>query len=345
MSTAPPAIEITTSRQFLSWLAEQNLSIVFTTYQGGLVFLVGLQSDGKLSVFQRKFERCMGLAVAENGFYLSSITNIWRFHNIAPPGQLHNGYDAAFLPQHGYTTGDIDVHDMAVDKTGKLIFVNTLFSCLATVSETHSFKFLWKPAFISKLAAEDRCHLNGLAMKNGEPAYVTAVSKSDVADGWRDKKVDGGCLIDVASNEIVITGLSMPHSPRIENEKLWLLNSGEGEFGYVDLNSGNFQPVAFCPGYLRGCTFSGNFAILGLSESRENKTFTGLPLEEKLRQKNTEPRCGLQVIDIRSGDLVHWLRMEGVVKELYDVAILPGKRRPMAFGFQTDEIKRVLTYN
>ena len=217
------------------------------------------------------------------------------------------------------------------------------FGCLGTLSETHSFKPLWRPAFISKLAAEDRCHLNGLAMKDGQPAYVTAVSQSDVADGWREHRNGGGIVIDVNSNEIVCTGLSMPHSPRWHDGKLWLLNSGTGDFGYVDLATGRFEPLCFCPGYMRGLSFHGNFALVGLSKPRQNKTFSGLALDDNLKSRNAEARCGVQVIDLRSGDAVHWLRMEGVVEELYDVVALPNVRRPMALGFKTDEIRRVLS--
>ncbi len=88
------------------------------------------------------------------------------------------------MPQLAYTTGDIDAHDLVVDKSGKVIFINTLFSCLATVHERYSFEPLWQPPFISKLAGEDRCHLNGLAMRDGEVRYVTTVSQTDIYEGW-----------------------------------------------------------------------------------------------------------------------------------------------------------------
>lgn len=345
-----PSLEINASRQFTAWLYEQNLSLSFTTYQAGKLFFIGLQPNGKLSVFERSFERCMGLYANGSSLYMSSLYQLWRFENIIQPGQNHQGYDALYLPQMSYVTGDLDIHDIALSraeekdlKPQKLVFVNTLFSCLGTVSETHSFVPLWQPTFISKLAAEDRCHLNGLAMQQGKPKYVTAVSQSDVGEGWREHRANGGCVIDVESNEIVLQGLSMPHSPRWHQEKLWLLNSGAGEFGFVDLNRRVFEPVAFCPGYLRGCTFHGDFAIVGISQPRHNKTFSGLPLDDKLQQKNVEPRCGLLVIDLRSGDIVHSLRMEGVVLELYDVVALLGVRRPMAIGFRSDEIRRVVT--
>ncbi|BAY80178.1 hypothetical protein NIES25_66660 (plasmid) [Nostoc linckia NIES-25] len=345
-----PSLEIEASRQFTAWLHEQNLSLSFTTYQAGKLFFIGLQPNGRLSVFERTFERCMGLYANDTSLYMSSLYQVWRFENIIQPRQSHQGYDAVYLPQMSYVTGDLDIHDVAlsqieekVQTSQKLVFVNTLFSCLATVSETHSFVPLWQPSFISKLAAEDRCHLNGLAMHAGKPKYVTAVSQSDVSEGWREHRRNGGCVIDVETNEIVLRGLSMPHSPRWYQNKLWLLNSGTGEFGFADIERGVFEPVAFCPGYLRGCTFYGNFAVVGISQPRHNKTFSGLLLDEKLQQKNVEPRCGLLVIDLRSGDLVHSLRLQGVVSELYDVVALPGVRRPMAIGFRSDEIRRMVT--
>jgi uncharacterized protein (TIGR03032 family) len=340
---ATPSLEISGSRQFNSWLAEQNLSLGFTTYQAGKLFLIGLQPSGQLSVFERSFERCMGLWADSSSLYMSTLYQIWRFENALEPGQLHQGYDRLYLPQLSYVTGDLDVHDLAIDAEGQILFANTLFGCLATVSETHSFRPLWQPPFISRLGAEDRCHLNGLALREGQPAYMTAVSQSDVADGWRDKRREGGCVVDIPSSEVILTGLSMPHSPRVYRDRLWLHNSGTGEFGYVDPQLGRFEPIAFCPGYLRGLSFAGDFAIAGISKPRHNRTFSGLALEENLQQKQTEPRCGLLVIDLRSGDIVHWLRIEGIVSELYDVVAIPGVIRPMAIGFKSDEIRRIVT--
>ncbi|MFT5589709.1 MAG: hypothetical protein ACI9ZF_001887 [Bradyrhizobium sp.] len=344
MEAAPVSpLEITTSRQMLAWMHEQKLSMALTTYQIGKLFFLGLKSDGEISIFERSFNRCMGLCATGNGLYMSTLHQVWRFENLFQPGQMQDDFDRLYLPQVGNTTGDIDIHDMAVDAAGRLIFVNTLFGCLANLSETHSFKPLWQPPFLSKLAAEDRCHLNGLAMKDGHPAYVTAVSQSDVVDGWRDHRVNGGVVVDVQSNAIVASGLSMPHSPRWHQGKLWLCNSGTGEFGYIEPQAGRFVPVTFCAGYLRGLSFHGDFALVGLSRPRHNKTFSGLPLEANLQARQAGPRCGVQVIDLRSGDVVHWLRIEGVVDELYDVVALPGVRRPMALGFKTDEIRRVLS--
>jgi uncharacterized protein (TIGR03032 family) len=345
MSQATPSFAITTSRQLLAWLAEQRLSLAFTTYQIGKLFSLGLKTDGELAVFERTFNRCMGLCPSAdgNGFWMSSLYQLWRFENMLGEGELADGYDRLYVPQFGSTTGDCDIHDLAVDGEGGLVFVNTLFSCLATTSVTHSFRPLWRPPFISRLAAEDRCHLNGLAMRDGRPAYVTAVSTSDAADGWRERRRDGGVLIDVAADAIVAAGLSMPHSPRWYRGRLWLCNSGTGEFGTVDLANGHFEPLCFCAGYLRGVAFHGDFALLGTSLPRHNRTFNDLPLREALERRNVEPRCGLQVVDLRSGDVSHWIRLEGLVTELYDVITLPGVRNPALIGFRSDAIRRLLS--
>jgi uncharacterized protein (TIGR03032 family) len=343
MLNAPAKLEINASRQFVPWLFEQNLSLVFTTYQAGKVFFIGLEPSGKLAVFERTLDRCMGLYVNGNSLYISTLYQLWRFENILADGETHNDCDALYLPQVGYITGDLDIHDIVIDDNQQIIFANTLFSCLATVSPTHSFKPIWQPPFITKLAAEDRCHLNGLAIKDGKPKYVSVVSRSDIAEGWRQKRINGGCIIDIDTNETVLDGLTMPHSPRWYQNKLWILNSGTGEFGYLDRKSGKFEAITFCPGYLRGLAFHHNFAILGISESRHTKTLSGLPLDEKLAAKDTTARCGLLVIDLKTGDIVHSLNIEGVVNELYDIAVLPNVRRPMAIGFRSDEIRRVIT--
>lgn len=336
-------LEIIGSPQFPEWLYQHQISLAFTTYQTGKLFLIGLQPNGRLSIFERTFNRAMGLSASSNTLYMSSLYQVWRFENALEPGQVHQGYDRLYVPQLAYTTGDLDIHDMAGEQ-GHLIFVNTLFNCLATVSHTHSFIPLWQPPFISQLVPEDRCHLNGLAMENGTPRYVTAVSQSDIADGWRDNRHNGGCVIDVQDSRILLDNLSMPHSPRLYQDKLWLLNSGTGYFGYVDMKAGRFEPVTFCPGYLRGLAFVENFAVVGVSKPRHNKTFSGLSLDGALAQTDTQAVCGLLIIDLQTGDICHSLRLEGsVLEELYDVAILPGVRRPMAVGLKTDEIRRMIT--
>jgi len=338
-------LEINATRHFTTWMAEQKASLMFTTYQTGKLFSLGLQADGRLSVFERTLARCMGLYATEDAqtVYLSTLYQIWRYERATEAGQAYAGYDGLYIPQSSSVTGDLDVHDIVLNKKNELIFVNTLFSCLAKASDKHSFIPFWKPPFISKLAAEDRCHLNGLAMRSGKPKYVTSVSTADVNNGWRDRRWEGGAVMDIEKDEIIAEGLSMPHSPRWYKKKLWVLNSGTGEFGYINIKKGEFNAVAFCPGYLRGMTFINDYAIVGMSQPRDNKTFNDLPLQANLKDKNAEPRCGLQVIDLKSGDVVHSIRIEGIVAELYDVVVLPNVIRPMTLGFKSDEIQHILS--
>ncbi len=342
-SAPEPEFEINCSRQFVSWLVEQRISLGFSTYQSGKVFLLGHNQTGSLSVFERSFERPMGLWSDGEVLWLSTLYQIYRFKNSLPTGELNEDYDRLYVPQMSYMTADIDVHDIAAPNRDALpIFVNTLFSCLATVSADSSFKPVWQPPFITQLAPEDRCHLNGMAMRNGQPAFVTAVSTTNVADGWREHRADGGVVIDVNSNEIIATGLAMPHSPRWANDKLWIANSGAGEFGFIDREKGCFEAIAFCPGYIRGISIFGHYAVIGLSKPR-HKTFQGLPLDKRLEKENIESRCGLYVVDLKTGSTPHWMNIEGVVTELFDVITLPGVMRPSLIGFRNDQIRRIIT--
>jgi len=334
--------EFNASRLFASWLAEQNAALAFTTYQAGKLFFVGLNSKGELAIFNRTLARVMGLAVHENSLWVATLWQLWRFENALQPGDKNAEYDRWYVPQLAYTTGDIDVHDVAVDASGAPVFISTLFSCIARPDPQFSFRPIWKPPFVSRYAAEDRCHLNGLAMQGGAPAYVSCVGKSDANEGWREHRRDGGLIIDVSSNEIITSGLSMPHSPRWYRDKLWVLNAGTGEFGRIDLASGRFSPIAFCPGFLRGLSFVGNYAVVGISQQRENRTFSDLVLDEQLAKRGVKARCAIQIIDLRSGDVAHELRIEGAVAELFDTAVIPGCKNPGAVGFQSDEIRRTL---
>jgi len=342
------AVDMTMLAQnFEDWLTEVNASIALTTYQRGRLFFVGRRPDGGVRAHERMIEQCQGLWSDGQSLWVSSLYALHRFENALGSGEVTaTGADRLFVPRESRITGRIDVHDIATTKrAGRTapIFVNTAFSCLAAISDTASFTPVWKPPFISQLAFEDRCHLNGLAMRDGKPAYVTAVSRSDVADGWRERRRDGGVVIDIASSEIILSGLSMPHSPRWHDGRLWLLNSGTGEFGTVDLNEGRFNPVAFCPGYARGLAFVGRYALIGLSRPRHNQTFEGLQLEAALNAKDAEARCGLIIVDTTTGTTTSWLRFNHTVEELYDVSVLAGVRQAEAIGFKGEAIERHIT--
>lgn len=347
MAGEPPALELLASRHFEAWLAERGVALAFTTYRAGKLFLLGLGPQGRLAVVERSFDRAMGLCAHGRSLYLATGWQLWRLEDALEPGRSHEGCDRLYVPRLAWTTGDLDIHDVAVDGGGAPLFVATLFSCLARPSVEASFVPVWKPPFVSRLAAEDRCHLNGLALREGRAAFVTAVARSDVADGWRDRRVGGGVVLEVPDGAVVAEGLSMPHSPRWhdagEGPRLWLLDSGTGRFGWLDPAEGRLVEVAFCPGYARGLAFDGRYAVIGLSLPRADHSFAGLPLEAALERRGAEPRCGLVVVDLVRGDAVHWLRIGGVVRELYDVAVLAGCRRPSALGIVQEAIRRTIT--
>lgn len=317
-------------------LAQLRSSLMVTTYQAGK--LVMLRNDnGVLNTHFRIFNKPMGLAVSEGRLAIGTATSIQEFRNvpavaprISPPGT----HDAAWLPRRENVTGDVQIHEMAwVKRSGQsasaspeLWFVNTAFSCLATRSDEYSFEPRWRPKFVSHLAPEDRCHLNGMAVVDGRVKYVTALGATNTAGGWRENKRDGGLLIDVEQDEIVVRGLSMPHSPRWHAGRLWILNSGAGGFGTIDLQSGRYDEIVRLSGFTRGLAFAGPLAFIGLSQIRESAVFSGIPLVERLEQ--AERTCGVWVVNIHTGQTLAFVKFEDAVQEIFAVELLAGMTFP-----------------
>ncbi|WP_143555828.1 TIGR03032 family protein [Solemya velum gill symbiont] len=336
-------VKYSMSGGFADFLLSHKISVAMTSYQSGRLYLLGRNPKGGLMVNEQFFKRAMGLHVHEKSLYMAGVGHIFRMENILQEGQwINETFTQCFVPRTDYFIGSLDAHDVGLAADGRILFINTKYNCLASVSDVHSFKEEWRPPFISKLVPEDRCHLNGLAMENGEARYVTAVCKSDTIDGWRDRRADGGIVMDLATNETVCEGLSMPHSPRLYNGKLWVLNSGTGELGSVNLERKSFEPLAFCPGFVRGLAFHSHFAFVGLSRPRYDR-FEGLDLDRRLKEADSEPWTGVQVIDLNTGAVVHWFRIDGPVAEMYDVAVMPDVICAKSVGPGTAEALALIT--
>jgi uncharacterized protein (TIGR03032 family) len=342
-SAAPYSVQA--SEGFAGWLHQHGLALAVSTYQIGKLFLIGAPSTASLSVTERTFERALGIAVSGSSLYLAGLNAIWRFENVIPPGGELEGHDAVYVPQTAWFTGDVFAHDVGILPSGRPLFVNTMFSCLATVDDASSFRNVWQPPFISRAAPGDRCHLNGLAMDpaSSMPAYMTAAGAGDEPRAWAAGRVGGGVVLDIAANAVVCRGLTMPHSPRLHGGKLYLLNAGTGELGIVEPATGRFEAVGFVPGFARGLALHAGFALIGISLPRSNQDFSGLPLEGRLRGENTAPDCAVIVMDLATGAILHTLRLGGVVRELYDIALLPGPTRPMLVGMAQNQINRLIT--
>ena len=306
-------------------LSELGVSLFVSTYQAGFVVVVRAADASQLNTHFKAFPRPMGLAHRGGRLAIGTDREVVEFWNmpavserLEPPGLV----DACFVPRKSHFTGHIDIHELAWGDEG-LWFVNTLFSCLCTLDADHSFVPRWWPKFVTSLGPEDRCHLNGLAMRDGQPAFVTCHSIGNTHQGWREHKKDGGVLIDVSSGETVLQGMSMPHSPRWYDGRLWILESGDGSLGTVDLKSGTYEAITHFDGFTRGLSFCGSFAFVGLSQVRESAVFSGIPIATRLQDK--ERICGVAVVHLPSGRQVGWVHFQDAVQEVFAVETIPNR--------------------
>jgi uncharacterized protein (TIGR03032 family) len=309
---------------FAQVLNRMRASIAVSTYQSGRVIL--LRSDGdRVNTHLRSFRSPMGMARTRGLLSIATERGIWEFHEqpaLAEKADPSGRTDTCFVPRCQLVTGDVRTHEIAYI-AGELWAVNTRFSCLATFDGVHSFVPRWRPPFVTALSPEDRCHLNGLAVSDGRPLYVTAHGRTDEANGWRDGKVGGGVVVDVASGEVVVSGLAMPHSPRFVDGRLWLCDSGQGRVVRADPAIGEVEVVCELPGFTRGLAFAGRVAFVGLSQVREH-VFADLPLGDRLPER----LCGVWAIDTVTGATLGYIRFDGAVQEIFDVQLLRGATYP-----------------
>jgi uncharacterized protein (TIGR03032 family) len=311
------------------------------------VVLIGWDEKlNQVTLLPRQFDKPMGLARSDDCKRLALASRNAVILLADAPLLAHDyledqrgKYAALYLPRAQYLTGDLNIHDLAFDAENQLWLVNTRFCCLSHLSADHSFIPTWKPPFMSEIVPEDRCHLNGLAIVNGKPKYATCLGETDSVGGWRDNKASGGILIDIESNRIVLRGLSMPHSPRWHNNQLYLLNSGAGELWSFDPQTQSHQVICQLPGYLRGLSFAGHFALVGLCQIREKHIFGGLPVQ----QRHPKLLCGIAIIDLQTGQQVALFEFTAGVQELYEVLFLPGVLRPMILNTEKDATRQAFT--
>jgi uncharacterized protein (TIGR03032 family) len=178
--------------------------------------------------------------------------------------------------------------------------------------------------FISALSPEDRCHLNGLAMMDGQPKWLTALGETDDVGGWRKNTKDGGVVIDYATREVIVRGLSMPHSPRWYRNQFWILESGRGSLATIDLATGKVTTVARLPGFTRGLDFAGPLAFIGLSQLRETNPLTDIPITDE----NIDRMSGVWVVNVETAETIAILKFGDAVQEIFAVQAIPGVQFP-----------------
>ena len=318
-------------------------SLALTTYQAGKLAIIYAPGDEHLTVLPRTFDKPMGVDIKGDKMAVATRNELIILENNPLLAKSYPNkpdfYDALFVPRSTNYTGYVDIHDIAFGNDREIWAINTSFSCLCRINGHHNFEPVWKPPFITDLQSEDRCHLNGLTLADGKPRYITALSTSDTPQGWRDTIMEGGILMDVTTNEIILEGLAMPHSPRMYNDELYMVLSASGQLIKVNPETGKSEVIKELDGFCRGLDIAGDYAFVGLSKLRKNSsTFAKLPFAEKAE------KAGIQVIHLPSGAAVGEFTFQMSVDEIYEVKVMKGMIRPNVLNTQNEVHKLALSF-
>lgn len=342
MNSAPKPFDCEYSPQFAELLHKLNISLAISTYQANKVIVLSAVDTDKLIQLPRTFNSPMGMATAKDSLAVATRNEVIVLRNNQGLAKSYPNkpdvYDGMYVPRSRYMTGHVAMHDMMFDEDGSsLTGINTLFSCVCKIDHQYSFTPIWKPPFISELASEDRCHLNGLASENGEIKYVTALGNTNGTQGWRDNKMQGGIVMEYPSGKIIKDGLGMPHSPRVYDGKLYVLNSTQGELIKIDPDTGTHEVICQLGGFARGMSRHGDYLFIGVSKLRHNSwAFKDLPIAET-------SFAGVVAVYLPYGSVVGNFKYSMTVDEIYDVKVLPGLKRPSILSPDMDIHQQALS--
>lgn len=337
-----------------------NLSLAVTSYQCSRLITIRTQDGEHLDTRFTEFSQPMGICADEDRFTIGTANEVIDFRRsdalleAIKSGAMDNTdglskkvlekqqseleklleqrdkelvrvkrADALYLQRGTITTGMINIHDIAWGDEG-LWVVNSAFSCLSTLSPMHSFIARWKPEFISELGPEDRCHLNGMAMLDGRPRYVTTFNMENNRDSWSDGRIDYGTLIDIDTNELLVEGMILPHSPKCHDGFVYVCESGFGHVWKVDPKTKEKTLVVSLPGFTRGLYFYDQLMFVGTSRLRKRNNKNPIPL----RDLHEETQAGIWVINLATNQQIGHITFDGDIDQIYDVAILPNSTMP-----------------
>ena len=125
--------------------------------------------------------------------------------------------------------------------------------------------------------------------------------------------------LDVREDSIVTDQLSMPHSPP-SRPRASICSIPGAHAGQGRSKSGAQDRHRLLPGFLRGRIHNG-YAIATVP-CRAHGAWRARDWDE-LKKRDGSPGAAICVVDLRSGDLVEWSRLNGAIKELFDVAMIP----------------------
>ncbi|GAB3350501.1 DUF4915 domain-containing protein [Lysobacter tyrosinilyticus] len=311
--------------------ALRGASLAIASRQDSALLLLCVEGD-EVCATQLRVPAPMGIATDGTAFAIGTAMAIRIFQDISP----NDPSQATYLPVSMHVTGAASVHEVGWDARGDLWFVNTQFSALCRTDVRSHFRVEWVPDFVSEPSLGDCCHLNGMAMGPDGPRFATALAATGTQEGWRAVAPDGGVLLCMRRG-VILDNLSMPHSPMLYDDRLWLLESGHGRLLQADPDTVRTRTVVQMPGLLRGLDIRGTHAFMGMSRLRPSSGTVADVLATRLAAQDA---CRLHVVDVRSGEILGEVELPGLA-EIASIRVL---HKPAVRILQPDNMQTATTF-
>ena len=328
---APSKLSYHRDTAFAETLAKIGGTLIISSSKNNKLIFISSYAKDRIGMLSKDFEQPSGIAINGDRLALATKHQVTEYQNVPALAKAmpkrHSKLDHCFVPRVNYFTGDSDIHDLHYGQEG-LLAVNTAYSCLVKITADYSFQPIWKPYFIDKLEYSDRCHLNGLALSEGQPLYISALGYGNQAASWKETLPNGGILMHIPSNSIILNNLPVPHTPRLYEGKLFALLSAKGTLICIDPERSSYDVVCKIQGFVRGMYLHQGYAIIATSQIRKKSSSFG-----KIPFHNT--KAGLTIVQLDSGQIVGRLDFEGV-EEIYDVQHLTGINNLQFLTTETD---------
>lgn len=320
------------NHQFDQWLHQAQSSLIVSLSDSNRLGVIS-SYDEQTSVLLRPMSEPLALAAQRQWLAIAQPHGVTLFADT--PELATQSHDALLLPRMTYFTGNLGIQELAFGDDG-LWLVSAQFDCLALLHPDYSCVPRWRSPLSTELQPDQCCHFSGVALQDGDPAYVTAFAATTEPMGWQHRS-NAGVIFHVETGDVVLQEQAFPNSPRWHDGALWWLNGGTGELLRLDVESRQKEVIGAFPGFVSGLAIVDGYALIGVSQRspwNHAATSSSLPYAEQ--------STGIALVNLRSGQWQGWLDMPHA-ESVKNLIVLPSMRHPRLIEPERPAIKQAIT--